>query len=120
MLMNYKDIVITAARTVDLGVVDVEVNEVWKRLKVHGIPLARYMGEGTNGTQRLREDIEAENARVGVAIPLAVRWLGKLSEIRERAREGKITASSVTFVVRGEEVAGKLVRNGLRIMGRLY
>ena len=27
MLMNYKDIVITAARTVDIGVVDVEVNE---------------------------------------------------------------------------------------------
>ena len=55
-----------------------------------------------------------------MAIPLAVRWLGKLSEIRERVREGKITASSVTFVVRGEEVAGKLVKNGLRIMGRLY
>ena len=55
-----------------------------------------------------------------MAIPLAVRWLGKLSEIKERAREGKITASSVTFVVRGEEVAGRLVKNGLRIMGRLY
>ena len=57
MLMSYKDIVVTAARTVDIGVVDVEVNEVWKRLKVHGIPLARYMGEGTNGTERLREEI---------------------------------------------------------------
>ena len=120
MLINYKDIVIPVARTVDIGVVDVEVNEVWKRLKVHGIPLARYMGEGTNGTERLREEIEAENASEGVAIPLAVRWLGKLSEIRERAREGKITVSSVTFVVRGEEVASKLVKNGLRIMGRLY
>ena len=37
--MNYKATVIRAARTLDVGVVDVEVSEVWKSVNVHGIPL---------------------------------------------------------------------------------
>ena len=57
---------------------------------------------------------------MGVVIPLAVRWLGNLEEIKERAREKKITASSVTFVVNGDEVANRLVRSGLTVNGRSY
>lgn len=70
--------------------------------------------QGTYGTEKLREEIEAENE--GVTITLAVRWLGKLAEIEERALKGDITASSVTFMVKGEEVANRLVRSGLRVM----
>ena len=87
MLMNYRDTVICATRTVDAGIVSVEVNEIWKRLKIHGIPLARYVGKGTHGTEKLREEIEAENE--GVTIPIVVRWLGRLEEIKERAMKGE-------------------------------
>lgn len=65
-----------------------EVNEVWRRLEIHGIPLARYVRKGTHGTEKLREEIEAENE--GATIPLLVRWLGKLAEIKERALKGLI------------------------------
>jgi len=41
MAMQYHDIIITAARTVDRGVVDVEENETWERLKIHAVPLVR-------------------------------------------------------------------------------
>jgi len=41
MALQYRDIIITAARTVDKGVVDVEENESWERLKIHAVPLIR-------------------------------------------------------------------------------
>ena len=118
MLLNYRDTVIRAARTQDAGIVGVELNEIWKRVKIHGIPLARYVGKGTHGTEKLREEIEAENE--GVTIPLVVRWLGKLADIKARAMRGEISASSITFVVRGEGVANRLIKNGLRIIGKIY
>jgi hypothetical protein len=71
MAMQYRDIIITAARTVDRGVVDVDENETWERLKIHAVPLMRYMGKGTQGLQKMREEFEAENK--GIAIPTQVR-----------------------------------------------
>lgn len=44
----------------------------------------------------------------------------KLAVIKERVLKGQITASSVTFVVKGEEVASRLVSNSLRAMGKLH
>jgi len=82
MAMQYRDIIITAARTVDRGVVDVEENETWERLKIHAVPLMRYMGKGTEGLQKMREEFEAENK--GIAIPTQVRWLANPGIIGER------------------------------------
>jgi hypothetical protein len=39
-----------------------------------------------------------------VVIPLAVRWLGRISTIKERWANGEIVSSSVTFAVKGEAV----------------
>jgi len=51
MALQYREIIITAARTVDNGAVDVEENESWVRLNIHPVPLVRYMGKGTEGLQ---------------------------------------------------------------------
>jgi hypothetical protein len=51
--MRSRDIIITAARTVDQGFVDVKENETWERLKIHAVPLVRYMGKGTEGLQKM-------------------------------------------------------------------
>ena len=99
MALLYRDIIISAARTVDMGVIDVEGNESWERLKIHAVPLIRYMGKGTEGLQKMREEIQAENE--GVAIPAQVRWLANPRTIKERRQNGEITASSVVFVVKG-------------------
>jgi len=61
MAQQYRDISITGARTVDKGVVDVEENESCERLKIHPVPLIRYMWKGTQGLQKMREEFEAEN-----------------------------------------------------------
>jgi hypothetical protein len=41
MDMQYRDIIITAVRTVDRGVVDVKEYKTWERLKIHAVPLMR-------------------------------------------------------------------------------
>jgi hypothetical protein len=53
MGMRYRDIIITAARTVDREVVHVEENETWERLQIHAVPLVRYIGKGTEGLQKM-------------------------------------------------------------------
>jgi hypothetical protein len=98
MTMQYCDIIITAARTIDRGVVDVEENVTWERLQIHAVPLMRYMGKGTEGLHMMREEFEAENE--GIVIPTEVRWLGNSRTIRERRPNGEIAVSSVVFVVK--------------------
>ena len=41
MAMRYHDVIITAVRTVDRGVVDVEENKTWEWLKIQAVPLVR-------------------------------------------------------------------------------
>jgi hypothetical protein len=67
MAMRYSDIIIKAARTDDMGVVDVELNETWAMLKIHALPLVRYMGKGTEGLEKMREEFEVENEGVAIA-----------------------------------------------------
>jgi hypothetical protein len=118
MLMLHRDVILKAARTLDEGIIDLELNESWCRLKVHAIPLLRYVGKGTLGTQKLRAEIEAENE--GVVIPTQIRWLGSMSSIKDRWTRGDINASSVTFAVKGSDVANRLRKNGVKICGRMH
>jgi hypothetical protein len=118
MALIYRDVIITAARTVDKGVIDVEENESWERLKIHAVPLVRYMGKGTEGLQKMREEFEAENE--GIKVPTQVRWLANTRTIRERRQNGEIAASSVVFVVKGSKAARGLVKNGIKAAGVWY
>jgi hypothetical protein len=85
-------------RGLDGGVLDVEENETWERLKIHAIPLMRYMGNGTESLQKMREEFEAENK--GIVIPTQLQWLPNPHTIRERRQNREITVRSVVFVVK--------------------
>jgi hypothetical protein len=80
MAQRYLDIIITAARTVDNGVIDVEEYESSERRKIHALPLLRYMGKGTEGLQKMREEFEAENE--GITISTQVQELANPCTIR--------------------------------------
>jgi len=118
MAVQYRDIIITAARTVDKGVVEVQKNESWERLKFHAVTPLRYMGKGTEGLQKMREEFEAEN--YGIVIPTEVKWLAKRHTISERRQNGEIAVSSVVFVVKGSKVAQSLVKKGIKAAGVWY
>jgi len=106
MALQYDNIIITAARKVDKGVVDVEETESWEMLKIHSVPLVQYMGKGTEGLQKIREDFVPENE--GIVIPTHVRWLANPCTIRVRRQNGEIAASSLLFVITGSRVAQSL------------
>jgi len=113
--MQYRDIIITAVRIVDRGVLDVDGNETWERLKLHAVPLVRYIGKGTEGLQKMQEEFGAENE--GIAIPTHVRWLAHHRIIRERRKNGEIAVSSVVFVVNGSRLAQSIIKKGIKAAG---
>jgi len=118
MALPYRDIIITAARTVDKGVVDVQENESQERLMIHAVPLIQYTGKGTEGLKKMREEFEAENE--GIVMPTQVRWLANPRTIRERRQNEEIAESSVVFVVKGSKVAPGLVKKLIEAAGVWY
>jgi hypothetical protein len=103
MALVYGGIIITTTCTVDIKVIDIEENQSWERLKIHALPLVRYMGKGTQGLQKMWDEIHAENE--GVAVPVQVQWLGSAHGIEERSHRGEISASSVVVVVKWSMLA---------------
>jgi len=115
MALQYRDIIISAVRTLNKGVVDVEENESWERLKIHTVPPIRYMAKGAEGVQKMRQAFEAENE--GMVIPSQVWWLANPQTIRERRENGEISASSVVIVVKRIKVAQSLVNKTIKVAG---
>jgi hypothetical protein len=93
----------------------VELDLNWVKLKIHGVPLARYSSEGVD---KLGREIEAENE--GVNIPIAVRWMGYFARLKERRIDEGLQSSSAVIIVKGLEIASNLIKKGLRAVGVWY
>jgi len=118
MSIRYREIVIKAARKVDAGIVDIETNELWERVKLHAINFDRYLGKKTGrGLEELRQELHAGNE--GVVLPLAISWIGGPKDVQKKKMEGK-KASSVVFAVKGSKMAKKVLKGGLRVAGVKY
>ena len=87
-------------------------------IQAHAIPAARYLGKGTNGTETLREEIEAENE--GTQIPSTIRWLSGAPSAKARFNEGTIRESSVVLTVPDEAAYRPARGRGLRLQDRRY
>jgi len=118
MALLYRNIVFTAEKMVNKGVVDVEENESWARLKIHAVPLIRYMWKGREWKQKMRAEFGAENK--GIVIPTQVRWPSIPCTLRERRQNGEIATSSLVFVVTGSKVAHSLVLKVIKVAGVWY
>jgi len=118
MLVRYREIVIKAARKVDAGFVDIETNELWECVKMHGVNFDRYLGKKTGGGhEKLRQELQAENE--GVVLPLAINWIGGLKDVQKKKAEGK-KASTVVFAVKGSKMAENVMQWGSRSAGVKY
>jgi len=118
MLIRYREIVIKVARKVDAGIVDIETNELWERVKMHGVNFDRYLGKKTGGgLEKLRQELQAENE--GVALPLAISWIEGPKDVQKKKAEGK-KASLVVFAVKGSKMAEQVLKGGLRAVGVKY
>ena len=117
-LARHRDEVLRAARTVDPSDTDLETRTAWWWVKAHAIPVARYLGKGSRGTDSLREELEVENE--GVKIPSTIRWLSGAASVNARFNDKIITASSVGFGVSDESGYRSIRRSGVRLQGRRY
>jgi hypothetical protein len=112
---HYRNEMVNAIREVDRAVLDVHELEKWIKLKVHSIPLNRFMGKGTHGVQKLQLEIQANHHDVQV-LP-SIRWLGNPRIIKEQYRAGDIQSSSAVFTVKGSKAAEALVTKGVLLGG---
>jgi len=107
MFIRYGDIVIKPARQVDTGIVHIETNEIWERVKMQEIIFDGYFGKKTGGgREKLGSELQAEYD--GVVDPLAINQIGGPKDGEKRKGEGK-KASSVVFVVMGSKMAQKVL-----------
>lgn len=81
-------------------------------------PGGPVFGQGSNGTETLREEVEAENE--GIKVRSTVRWLSGAPSVKARFKERTIKASSVVLAVADEDTFRLVCRMGLRLQGRVY
>ena len=65
-LLEHRNEVILTARTADPSVTGLQARTTRWWIKAHAIPVARYLGKGSRGTDVLREKLEVENEGVRI------------------------------------------------------
>lgn len=109
LLETRRNILIRAAKTVDAAVIGAEALEHWQRLKVHGMPLGRYLGEGK--MELCEREVESST---GIQLKINPRWLIHESRLRERQESGNYCGSSIVIIVANNSNATYLCARGLR------
>lgn len=106
------NVLIRAAKSVDQAIIGVEVLEHWQRLKIHGMPLERYLREGS--MDLLKREVESST---GIQPKARPRWLINENCLREQQETGNKRGSAIVITVKGEAKAKKLCASGLRFGG---
>jgi hypothetical protein len=114
-LLEHTVAVTAAARRRDAAVRDVEKTEKWRKLRVHGVSLDRYIGEGQ--LELAREEIEL---MTGTTLAYVPRWLNSGRTLLERFDNGSIEHSTIVVTVRSKQAADTMMAKGLSFGGRRH
>ncbi|ODM23014.1 hypothetical protein SI65_00603 [Aspergillus cristatus] len=110
LLPDHKDLLVTAARQADPSVISVELPEQWYRVKVHRVPIKRYL---TCGLALAREEIELGTEYQLKRNPT---WLRSSKELYNSNQKG----STIVITVGSLEDARRILINGIRFGGSRY
>lgn len=113
-LLEYAATVLTSTRALDPSVTAIEKTERWRKLRVHGVSLDRYLCEG--GLDLAREEIEL---MTGERLPYAPRWI-RSDGLEERYHSESITRSSLVVTVKNKAAADTIMAKGLSFGGRRH
>lgn len=113
-LLEYATTVMAAVQNLDPEVTNMEKTEKWRKLRVHGVELDRYMGEGR--LQVAREEIELMTDE---QLPYAPRWI-KEDSLHERFHSGLIKRSTLVLTVKSKRAADAMLAKGLSFGGRRH
>lgn len=109
-----RNILIRAVKTVNTTVIRAKALEHWQRLKVYGIPLARYLNE--RKIELLRRKVELS---IEVQLKTSPCWLIYKSQLRERQELGNYRGSSIIIIVANNSDTTYLCAKRLRFGGTL-
>jgi len=113
-LLKYAATVLASARALDPSVNEIEKTERWRKLRVHGVSLDRYLCEG--GLDLARKEIEF---MTGERLPCAPRGI-RSDGLEERYHSESITRSSPVVTVKSKAVADSIMAKGLSFGGRRH
>jgi hypothetical protein len=113
-LLEFTPAVMSVMQKLDPAVINVEKTEKWRKLRVHGVALDRYMSEG--GLEVAREEIEL---MTGKQLPYAPRWI-KGETLGERFDSGTIKRSTLVLTVKSKQAADAILAKGLSFGGRRH
>lgn len=102
------------AKTVDGAVIGAEALERWHCLKVHGMPLERYLGEGK--MELFKREVESST---GIQLKTTPRWLIHEAQLRERQESGNNRDSAIVITVANASDVAYLCAKRLRFGGAL-
>ena len=112
LIPRLSNVLIRAVKTVDAAVVGVEILEHWQRLKVHGMSLERYLGDGK--IELLRWEVESSTK---IKLKTLPRWLISKTRLREQQESGNKQGLAIVITVKEEGEAKQLCASGLRFGG---
>jgi DNA-binding ferritin-like protein len=113
-LLRYALAVMDAVQDLDPAVIDVEKTERWRKLRVHGVDLDRYMTE--EGLDLVREVTEV---MTDSQLPYAPRWIER-DDLAERFDSGAIKRSTLVLTVKTKRAADTILVKGLSFGGRRH
>ena len=108
----YNDMLITAVRRCDPAVISVEISEQWQRIKVHGVPVHRYMNS-ENGLSLAREEIELQGVFRLKRDPV---WLVSPKKLRTKNQRN----ATIVVTVGSKDDARKMLKFGLQFGTRRH
>ncbi len=114
LVRDHSNMLIRAAKSVDEKVIGIEALKQWQRLKVHGMSLARYLGN--RKMELLQREIES---LTGIQLKTMPRWLISETQLEERLESGIGKRSAIVITVGNSTEVSKLCSKGLRFGGVL-
>jgi hypothetical protein len=115
MLVVWGQVVVKAARIINQGIIDLEKNKTLKMVKKHGISFDQYPVQKSGGLEILRQEIQAENE--GVVVPMAINWLARPTDIKQKKTSEEKQATSVVFSIKRKKIAQRCLEKRLWAAG---
>ena len=112
LIRDHFNALIRAAKSVDEGVIGIKTLERWQRLKIHGIPLLNYFGEGK--MELLCREIESSKE---IWVKTTPQWLINKAQLEEYLKSGDRRGSAIVITVGNKVKVSKLCAKSLRFEG---
>lgn len=94
LLEMRRNILIQAAKTVDVAVIEAEALEHWQWLKMHGIPIGKYLSE--RKMELLKKKVKPST---GIQLKTTPCWLIHNSRLRERQEFENYRGSFIIIII---------------------